>query len=68
MNFKSENGKGYATNLKTIELIIHNVSSAPKRIRLNKKNINFHFDESLNNLKINIVWHTSKTLKLNIKF
>lgn len=68
MNFKSENGKGYATNLKTIELIIHNVSSAPKRIRLNKKNINFHFDESLNTLKMNIVWHTSKTLKLNIKF
>ena len=37
MSFKSENGEDYATNLKTIELIVHNVSTAPKRIRLNKK-------------------------------
>lgn len=68
MSFKSENGEDYATNLKTIELIIHNVSTAPKRIRLNKKNINFQFDESLNSIRTNIVWHTSKTKKLNIKF
>ncbi len=44
IDFEAEMGENYNSETKTIDLIIHNIDKAPKRIKLDHKKIQFEYD------------------------
>lgn len=71
--FEAETGKNYKAKTKNIELIIHNVTFQPKKIKLNCKTlkedseVQYQYKASDNNVKLNLNWDTSKPLNIKLK-
>jgi alpha-glucosidase (family GH31 glycosyl hydrolase) len=67
IELEAKTGVNYQSKTKQIELILHNINSKPKRIRLNGKKIEVNWSSSKNTLTIPLQWNTSKELKLKLK-
>ncbi|NND25099.1 MAG: DUF4968 domain-containing protein [Flavobacteriaceae bacterium] len=65
--FESEIGQNFEVQSKTIEFIIHNLDTAPKRVKVNGKKSDFIWNASKKQLTIELAWVTSKKLDINIK-
>ena len=66
IKINSEVGKSYQSTTKSLNLIVHNVTSKPKNIVLNGKNTDFKFNKS--QLEIAITLDNSITKELKIQF
>ncbi|MCP5061743.1 MAG: DUF5110 domain-containing protein, partial [Ignavibacteriae bacterium] len=65
--FEAETGKNYQSESKQINLIIHNIINAPKRIKTNRKKVQSIFDSTKNTLTIPVNWNTSEETEIKIK-
>jgi alpha-glucosidase (family GH31 glycosyl hydrolase) len=68
IEFESETGDHYQTSSKSIELIIHNMSHEPKRIKVDGKKVKFSWNIESKAINIPLVWNTSKEKEVKIKF
>lgn len=68
IDFESEIGKNYQSNIKNIELIVHNIQKEPKHIKIDGKRSPFHWDAESKILTIQVVWNTSEEEEIKIKF
>ncbi len=67
--FEAETGRNFQTSEKNINLIIHNVTKFPKKVKLGKKRIkNGGYNSKNNTVIIPITWNTSKEFEVKIKF
>ncbi|WP_299225735.1 TIM-barrel domain-containing protein [uncultured Psychroserpens sp.] len=46
IEFEADTGANYQTNIKTIELVVHNIQNTPKRIKVDGKRLNSHTDNT----------------------
>ncbi|WP_299836180.1 TIM-barrel domain-containing protein [uncultured Tenacibaculum sp.] len=68
IKFKATTGKNYKENDKDVVLIVHNIKAKPKKVKSNKKKVDFKWNSALNQLHIPVKWHTSKSNKITVKF
>ncbi|WP_299709286.1 TIM-barrel domain-containing protein [uncultured Tenacibaculum sp.] len=68
IKFKATTGKNYKENDKDVVLIVHNIKAKPKKVKSNKKKVDFKWNSTLNQLHISVKWHTSKSNKITVKF
>ena len=67
--FKAKTGTQFQTSTKQINLIIHNISKFPKKVKIGNKNLqNGGYSSKNKTLTIPIIWNTSKDIELKIKF
>ncbi|GAA3614728.1 glycoside hydrolase family 31 protein [Flavivirga amylovorans] len=67
IEFKAETGTKYETSIKQIELIIHNIEEAPKRIKVNGKKALGNWSVDTKILSIPVIWNTSEEKEIKIK-
>ena len=68
IEFKAKIGANYTSEEKQINLIIHNIDKAPKRIKLNHKKLDFNYNSKNRTLSLPLIWDTSEEIELKIKF
>jgi alpha-glucosidase (family GH31 glycosyl hydrolase) len=69
LDFKAEIGEKYQASTKQLNLIIHNVSKYPKKVKIGKKRLqNGGYSSKNKTLVIPITWNTSKDIEIKIKF
>jgi alpha-glucosidase (family GH31 glycosyl hydrolase) len=67
--FEGEIGREFQTSTKQINLIIHNVSKFPKKIKIGNKRLqNGGYSSKNNTLTIPLNWSDSKEIQIKIKF
>ncbi|MEL0643818.1 TIM-barrel domain-containing protein [Olleya sp. Ti.3.14] len=66
--FEAETGANYKTTTKNIDVVIHNFPKAPKRIKNNRKKVDFSYNETTKTLRFNLQWETTKNLETQIKY
>lgn len=67
IELQAEIGKNYKSQNKTISLVIHNITSLPKRIKVGKHKINGKYNSKKQTLTIPITWNTAKEKDIKIK-
>jgi oligosaccharide 4-alpha-D-glucosyltransferase len=62
----SEIGINYTPMDRTIDLVIHNSNSAPRKVKVNGKSVDFSWNKETNRLQISVQWkmQTSKNIKI----
>jgi len=69
IDFEAKIGKKYQTSTKQINLIIHNVSKFPKKMKIGNKSLqNGGFSSKNKTITIPVIWNTSEEIKVKIKF
>ncbi|AXO81841.1 DUF5110 domain-containing protein [Olleya aquimaris] len=68
LEFEAEIGVNYSASTKQIDVIIHNFPKAPKRIKFNRKKIEFNYNEVSKTLTFQVKWNTSKEVEAQIKY
>ncbi|WP_292946834.1 TIM-barrel domain-containing protein [Olleya sp. UBA1516] len=68
LQFDAAVGSNYATSTKTITVVIHNFTKDPKRIKFNRKKIDFNYNQTSNILTFDVQWNTSEGSKTQIKY
>jgi len=68
IEFEAKIGAHYSISTKRIEVVIHNFPKKPKRIKLNRKKIDFNYNEVKMTLSFNVKWNTLKEVEAQIKY
>jgi alpha-glucosidase (family GH31 glycosyl hydrolase) len=69
IDFEAEIGDKYQASTKQLNLIIHNVSKFPKKVKIGNKSLkNGGYKLKNKTLVIPITWNTSKDIEIKIKF
>ncbi|MGB6267710.1 MAG: TIM-barrel domain-containing protein, partial [Olleya sp.] len=68
LEFEAEIGANYSASTKQIEVVIHNFPKSPKRIKFNRKKIEFNYNEATKILTYKVNWKTSKEVETQIKY
>ncbi|AUC83574.1 TIM-barrel domain-containing protein [Lacinutrix sp. Bg11-31] len=68
LEFEAEIGANYATSTKSIDVIIHNFPKDPKRIKFNRKKIDFNYNSTTKILTFQVNWNTLKDVEAQIKY
>lgn len=66
IEFEAEIGKNFQAKTKQMTLILHNIHSQPKSIKIKRKNIKFSYNKIDQTVSIPIQWQTFDKLELNI--
>lgn len=66
IEFEAEIGKNFQAKTKQMTLILHNIHSQPKSIKIKRKNIKFSYNKVDQTVSIPIRWQTLDKLELNI--
>jgi alpha-glucosidase (family GH31 glycosyl hydrolase) len=67
IEFEAETAANYAASTKELELIIHNISDMPKRIKVNGKTANGTWDSKTKTLTLFVSWNSSEEQEIKIK-
>ncbi len=67
LEFEAETGNNFNTSTKTIQLVIHNISSQPKSIKLDGKKVDATWNSTLKTLTIPMKWNTKNESEIKIK-
>jgi alpha-glucosidase (family GH31 glycosyl hydrolase) len=67
IEIEAEIGENYNINNKTIQLIIHNMTSSPKRIKVDGKKIEGNWNSKKQTITIPLTWNTSEDKEIKIK-
>lgn len=65
---KSITGRAYTSSKKEIDLIIHNIPTIPKKIKVGKKKVKINWNSTKKIIRIPVRWNTKKTKKITVKF
>jgi len=69
IDFEAETGIKFQTSTKQINLIIHNISKFPKKVKIGNKSLqNGGYSSKNKTLTIPLNWDTSKEIEVKIKF
>ena len=69
IDFEAETGSEFQTSTKQINLIIHNVSKFPKKVKIGNRSLqNGGYRLKNKTLSIPVNWNTSEDLEIKIKF
>ncbi len=68
IKFEAEIGERFQSDSKHIRLIIHNIKSEPKRLKIDGKHVDAQWHSASNSLRIPLTWNTLKTKQIRIKF
>ncbi|WP_452225098.1 TIM-barrel domain-containing protein [Lacinutrix chionoecetis] len=68
LEFEAEIGVNYSTSTKTIDVIIYNFPKSPKRIKFNRKKLEFTYNEIDKTLTFQVNWNPSKKVEAQIKY
>ena len=68
IELEAETGTNYSTNTKEINLIIHNIESEPKNIKINGKKSQYDYSLNTKLLNIPVHWNTGKEAEIKINF
>lgn len=66
IEFEAEIGKNFQAKTKQMTLILHNIHSQPKSIKIKRKNIKFSYNKVDQTVSVPVKWQTSDKLELNI--
>lgn len=66
IEFEAEIGRNFQAKTKQMTLILHNIHSQPKSIKIKRKNIKFSYNKVDQTVSIPIRWQTLDKLELNI--
>lgn len=64
---ENELGKNFSASKKNIELVIHNITSQPKKVMFNGKALPYNYDSAKRILKIIFDWDSAKESKVKMK-
>ncbi|MEY8850106.1 TIM-barrel domain-containing protein [Psychroserpens sp. XS_ASV72] len=67
IELEAEIGYDYSKSSKSVDLVIHNIESQPKRIKVGKDKINGTYDSNKKTLSLNFIWDTSEEKEIKIK-
>lgn len=67
LEFVAVTGTAYTTSIKTIEVIIHNITRQPNSVKLDGKKVTIDWNSTSRTLSIPLVWNTAKALEIKIK-
>ncbi|WP_246067689.1 TIM-barrel domain-containing protein [Changchengzhania lutea] len=68
IEYKAEKGAGYQSSTKNLNLMIHNINRAPKKVKMSGRRLDFFWDSQKNLLTIPSTWNTVKDIEIKIKF
>lgn len=66
--FESEIGNNFTAGTKTIDLTLHNIQKAPKKIKINGNKVEGNYNAKYITLTLNITWNTAEEKEILIKF
>nr|WP_321227041.1 TIM-barrel domain-containing protein [uncultured Psychroserpens sp.] len=67
IEIEDEIGKNYNVNNKAIQLVIHNMPSNPKRIKVDGKKVEGNWNSKKQTVTITLTWNTSEEKEIKIK-
>ncbi len=67
LEFEAETGENYTASTKTIQVIVHNISSQPKSINIDGKKVNSDWNSTFKTLSIPMKWNTERESEIKIK-
>ena len=67
IHFSSKIGKQYSTSKKKFDLIIHNISNTPQKVRIGNRNVKFYWSSKNKTIRIPVKWNTKNDKEINIK-
>ncbi|MEM5563809.1 TIM-barrel domain-containing protein [Psychroserpens sp. AS72] len=67
IEIEAEIGKNYNVNNKNIQLVIHNMPSNPKRIKVDGEKVEGNWNSKKQTVTIPLTWNTSKDKEIKIK-
>ncbi|WP_299556887.1 TIM-barrel domain-containing protein [Seonamhaeicola sp.] len=60
-------GNNFKTQIKDIHLIVHNINKQPRRIKIDGKKIDAHWNDQTKTLSIPVKWNPSEEIEIKIK-
>lgn len=67
IHFSSKIGKQYSTSKKKFDLIIHNISNTPQKVRIGNRNVKFYWSSKNKTIRIPVKWNTKNDKEISIK-
>jgi alpha-glucosidase (family GH31 glycosyl hydrolase) len=67
IEFEAEIGSKYKSEIKNIELVIHNIQKMPRRIKIGRKKVTGTWDSKAKTLILSMTWDTSQEKEIKIK-
>ena len=68
MELSATKGMHFNFDKKEIELVVHNMKKAPKKVLIKNDKLNYHYDQLSQTFRINLGWEPSSKKTINIKF
>ena len=68
IELEQELGTAYLSEYKTLDIIFHNFPKPPKRIKSNRRKLDYSYNETTKLLRFSIKWDTSKKIETKIKY
>jgi alpha-glucosidase len=68
MELSATKGMHFNFDKKEIELVIHNMKKAPKKVLIKNDKLNYHYDQLSQTFRMNLSWEPSNKKIINIKF
>lgn len=66
--FEATTGENASANLKSIEMVVHNINEKPKRLKIGREKQNFNWNQKNNTMSFPVKWDTETVKKITIKF
>jgi alpha-glucosidase (family GH31 glycosyl hydrolase) len=67
IELEAEIGDNFSASTKNMEVVLHNMTSKPKKIKFRGKRVPFKWNETYKTVKFDITWNTKKERKITIK-
>ena len=67
IEFEAETGKNFPTSTKQFQIVVHNILSKPKSVKINGKKANSNWDSTSKALTIVMLWNTKNESEIKIK-
>jgi alpha-glucosidase (family GH31 glycosyl hydrolase) len=67
LEFEAETGNNFKTSTKEFQIIVHNISSKPKSIKINGKKVEVNWNSTSKRLSIPFQWNTKNESEIKIK-
>ena len=68
MELSATKGMHFNFDKKEIELVVHNMKKAPKKVLIKNDKLNYHYDQLSQTFRMNLSWEPSSKKIINIKF
>ena len=68
MELSATKGMHFNFDKKEIELVVHNMKKAPKKVLIKNDKLNYHYDQLSQTFRMNLSWEPSSKKIISIKF